>query len=401
MHRYLFAILFSLFIPVSVLASIDADLRYGSRGQGVIELQEFLIDNAFLSGSATGNFFSLTRTAVKKYQASVGLPLSGFVGPLTRARINSELQIQEEKEEVFVPNASSNRSDDLEKQLAELKKQLEQLIKNQQSVKTELQNSQVTIPTNATAPASGQGTGGGGATPAIPATPATPASSPQGTTTSAVPATPATPATPAVPPSVTTQPQTKIFSDNFNSYSPGSIVGLNGWKDYTGSGKNFTIQATTTFEDKGALYNNSLGDAVVTRSGNLITTGLQSVYVKTENRSSWRQYLDGNAQVRISNGEWGNGSDVIVAVSFKSDGNVACYDKPNGKYTNFATYNDNEWTLLEIQWQLTDKTARYRINNGSWTESCPIANVDKFIGFDNIGFDFVGGGGAVYFDTVD
>ena len=67
MKKYL---LIALLIPNIISASIDANLRYG----------------------ATGNFYSLTLKAVKEYQKSVSITPTGFVGPLTRAKINQELQ---------------------------------------------------------------------------------------------------------------------------------------------------------------------------------------------------------------------------------------------------------------------------------------------------------------------
>jgi len=80
-----------LFIATPVYASIDSNLRYGSTGPQVVELQEFLIDQGFLNSQPTGNFYSLTRKAVKDYQKSKGIAPTGFVGPITRKEINNEL----------------------------------------------------------------------------------------------------------------------------------------------------------------------------------------------------------------------------------------------------------------------------------------------------------------------
>lgn len=80
-----------LMVPGIALASIDLNLKYGSRGGEVTELQEFLIDKGFLLGQSSGNFFSLTRRAVIAYQSSVGLPATGYVGPMTRTKINDDL----------------------------------------------------------------------------------------------------------------------------------------------------------------------------------------------------------------------------------------------------------------------------------------------------------------------
>lgn len=84
-------IVLSLLIPTVSLASIDTNLQYGAQGVVVQELQDFLISKGFLSGQTTGNFFSLTRNAVIAYQKSVGLPATGFVGVMTRSKINNEI----------------------------------------------------------------------------------------------------------------------------------------------------------------------------------------------------------------------------------------------------------------------------------------------------------------------
>ncbi len=235
-------------------------------------------------------------------------------------------------------------------------------------------------------------------TPAIPATPAVPAT-PTSSTTPAVPATPASPTPIPTPPPPSPVVTALPIKDNFNLYALGSVVGQGGWKTYTNYGTNFIVQSATTSEGVGALYNNSVGDAVATKSGSLTTDGVQAVYVRTENRSNWKSYTDGNAQVRVSKGEWGT-SEIFSAVSFKSDGNVAFFD--GNSYANFATYNDNEWTLLEIQWRSNDAKARYRLNQGIWTDWYNIRNKSNssFTGLDNVGFDFVGGGVGVYYDDL-
>ena len=87
-------LLLSLFLALFLLpldfavAAIDSDLQFGARGPKVIELQNFLIAKGFLSGRATGNFYSLTKQAVIVFQKSVGVSGTGYVGPLTRKKIN-------------------------------------------------------------------------------------------------------------------------------------------------------------------------------------------------------------------------------------------------------------------------------------------------------------------------
>ena len=68
--------------------SINTNLGYGSTGEQVMQLQQFLISTGYLQGSATGNFYSLTQLAVKDFQFANSIPTTGYVGTLTRAKIN-------------------------------------------------------------------------------------------------------------------------------------------------------------------------------------------------------------------------------------------------------------------------------------------------------------------------
>jgi peptidoglycan hydrolase-like protein with peptidoglycan-binding domain len=89
MKKYIIALF--LFLPAVSFASVDTNLKYGARGSEVIKLQTFLISKGFLTGQVTGNFYALTQRAVVQYQSSVNLPTTGFVGAMTREKINAEL----------------------------------------------------------------------------------------------------------------------------------------------------------------------------------------------------------------------------------------------------------------------------------------------------------------------
>ncbi len=195
-----------------------------------------------------------------------------------------------------------------------------------------------------------------------------------------------------------------IVVDDFNGYFDGSIVGQDGWQSYV-NGDNFVIQGAVVNEGAKALYNNSFGDSVVGKQGTSRADGKQAVCFRTENKANWGFYsADGNAGIRVSKGLNASGAPGLsfASVSLKSDGNVAYYDQAADVYQNFATYNDNEWTLLEIEWRSSDKTARYRVNSGTWTDWKPFANSASFTGFDyaNFGFVLPSGSGGVYFDTL-
>lgn len=138
-----------LALPCVSLASIDTNLQYGSHGQEVTELQEFLISNNYLTGDATGNFYSLTLKGVKLFQSDHSIPSTGYVGSLTRAEINSELSTSlassTDEEVQETGTTTSFLSDAPNPVITALQVQnqlLQQQIQAQQQTNTILQNQQ-------------------------------------------------------------------------------------------------------------------------------------------------------------------------------------------------------------------------------------------------------------------
>ncbi len=93
------AAIFALALTVTVGASAQGymfnnNLKMGARGADVSALQAVLVSEGHLAVSPTGYFGSLTLKAVKAYQLAKGIsPVSGFVGPLTRAALNSSVAV--------------------------------------------------------------------------------------------------------------------------------------------------------------------------------------------------------------------------------------------------------------------------------------------------------------------
>lgn len=72
--------------------TFSTDLTIGSTGADVTALQNILISGGYLNlpaGVAKGYFGSLTASAVKAWQASAGISATGYVGPISRAKLNS------------------------------------------------------------------------------------------------------------------------------------------------------------------------------------------------------------------------------------------------------------------------------------------------------------------------
>lgn len=74
--------------PIIASASFDTSLKYGARGQAVIELQDLLTNEDCLNSNSTGFFGLLTLKAVKCFQTKYSLPSTGFFGVMSRAKAN-------------------------------------------------------------------------------------------------------------------------------------------------------------------------------------------------------------------------------------------------------------------------------------------------------------------------
>ena len=72
-------------------------MKLGDKDNEVLKLQQFLNNHGFVislqgpgsQGQETIYFGTLTFNALRQFQASVGLPSTGFFGPLTLGYVNS------------------------------------------------------------------------------------------------------------------------------------------------------------------------------------------------------------------------------------------------------------------------------------------------------------------------
>lgn len=141
-----------VFMPLIANASFDKNLSYGlQKDPQVKELQQFLIDSGYLTGTATGNYFSLTLSAVKKFQTTNKIsPITGYFGPKTRIVANSLLsqatsasnkEASDDNNPAPAIGGAINNASNLQSQVALLQKQLEAL--NAQQTTTQQTNQQL------------------------------------------------------------------------------------------------------------------------------------------------------------------------------------------------------------------------------------------------------------------
>lgn len=81
---------YAQYVTAASYSSPSSLLRYGSRGDEVVELQKRLITLGYLDDAADGIFGSKTQAAVIKYQRANGLSADGIAGSITRAAVAEE-----------------------------------------------------------------------------------------------------------------------------------------------------------------------------------------------------------------------------------------------------------------------------------------------------------------------
>lgn len=89
--------------------SFSSNLSYGMANNADIKaLQQFLTAQGDYSGPISGNFFTLTQQALKKFQQANGIsPASGYFGPLTRSVANNLLSQQKSSSSTQQSSVSS------------------------------------------------------------------------------------------------------------------------------------------------------------------------------------------------------------------------------------------------------------------------------------------------------
>jgi len=116
-----FLVSFSLISATLAADLFEKDIKYGvANNNDVKQLQDFLYNEGFYKGPVTGNFYTLTRNALKKYQlANKITPANGLLNSATREKLNSTLLAQENaSEEVLGSDDVSYTADDEAARLA-------------------------------------------------------------------------------------------------------------------------------------------------------------------------------------------------------------------------------------------------------------------------------------------
>lgn len=147
MKKYLFLSVFlGLLIPSLSFASFNSNLKYGSNGPEVRELQEFLTDEGVYTGPITGRFLSLTRKAVVAFQAKYALRADGFFGPMSRAQANAILATADANSDAQeVAETGSVSAPQNNSEFESLLKKMQDLLASNEALKSKVTEQQTTL----------------------------------------------------------------------------------------------------------------------------------------------------------------------------------------------------------------------------------------------------------------
>lgn len=180
-----------------------------------------------------------------------------------------------------------------------------------------------------------------------------------------------------------------IFTDNFNSYTDGNLVGQGSWTEQT-SASNFDIQGTVVKEGaKAAFLTNVVGGSapIIYKTGSAIDTGRISFYARKNATNKEALFT----VEKISSHEG-------AIVKFADDGNIQYFN--GSTYVTIQAYSTDTWYGVEIEWRVSDHKARYRINVGTWTDWYAV-NGSSWTSFDSMRvFGNNNGTDITYFDYI-
>ena len=178
-----------------------------------------------------------------------------------------------------------------------------------------------------------------------------------------------------------------IFTDNFNSYTDGSLRGQGSW---------ITNSAYVQVEDYNVLegskafkiYEPFPGSFFAEKSGTSVNDGLITIYMK--------RIIGGTTspQVEVQLKEGDN-----IAVSMKSiSGFFRYFNGVSNSYSIFGPFfASNIWYALQIQWRSSDHAIRYNIDGGIWT-NWTIGVADWATGLDTM--RIIVADGVTFFDAI-
>lgn len=153
------------------------------------------------------------------------------------------------------------------------------------------------------------------------------------------------------------------FTDNFDSYTTGNLVGQGGWADAGhGTTAALTVNTVIVQTSPNAVISSATDFALVKNTFTQQANGIQRFYFQVSSTAD-----NGLMKFRLTEG----GTSVMLV--FTNAGNLQYTN--SGANVTIQAVNANQWYQVDIQWVLSTGKARYRVDGGSWTAYDSTQNV--------------------------
>lgn len=172
--------------------------------------------------------------------------------------------------------------------------------------------------------------------------------------------------------------------DNFDSYTDGDLNGQGSWSGST----DFDIQGSVVQAGAKAVAHTAAASGNILKSFTGAASGTQSIYGRVASTA-----ISGLWMVRLY-----EGAAARIFIQTDGAGNLSYND--GGGLVTIGAITADTWFKLDIEWQASDDTARYRLDNGTWTAFDTIVfpittEIDTLRLFKD-----VADATAIYFDTA-
>jgi len=149
-----------------------------------------------------------------------------------------------------------------------------------------------------------------------------------------------------------------ILTDDFNSYNDGDLNGQGGWS----GDASFDVQGVVAKEGKAVENLSQSGDDIhIAKQGTGRADGKITVYLKNDRSGSGENWV----QIRL--GEVGGNSGDGAAPCVEFGLYTGIWIHRTAGWLEIASYTPGDWICIEMEWQSSDYTTRFRIDGGSWT----------------------------------
>ena len=190
---------------------------------------------------------------------------------------------------------------------------------------------------------------------------------------------------------------TTIFTDNFNSYSTGSLHGQGSWTT-AGGGAGWQVQTSVVNEGANAISRTGLGLATK-KGGSSINDGIITFYTR---RTETSPGVTGAADFELWQGDPATGTRIAQVRTLSGNSNFF-YVNSTPANVSFGTITSNTWYAIQVQWRSSDHKVRYNVNGGTWTSFVAGTSGNVWttgLSFVNIVSTNGSAGETIYFDTI-